>query len=554
MAHHPDDLRSELADRVLLHRRRFLGLLAAGTGAAVLGACSSSGSDGATATSSATTAGKATTTTATTSTTAPAADGIDSDPFLLGVASGDPLPTSVILWTKLATELVDPSGRGGMGTKDHAVRWEVAADKAFTSVVASGVEPAAAEFGHSVHVDVQDLEPDTWYWYRFTIGSYTSPVARTRTTPATTAKVDQLKLAFASCQLRTAGHWTAYDHLVDDEPDVVFFLGDYIYEYPGGEGDLKLPLDDEPQSLADYRILYAAYKKDPKLQAAHAVAPWVVTGDDHEVENNYASDVPEKSADDDTFAARKKAAYQAWWEHHAIRIDPPAADGSLQIHRSFQWGKLATFFVLDGRQHRDDQVCGDHVATNTKDCPEIDDEDRSMLGPEQELWLERGLEDAKATWTVLAQQTVMKALKLGDIVLNVDQWDGYPAARRRLLTKISDLDLPNVVVLTGDIHAGGAADIRLPDASTQGKIVASEFVGTSISSPGFGSIASGIDLSAFGLAYANFSDHGYARCTITPRTWRTEFVIVDSIDTPTSGAKVDATVEVTAGTPGIKRL
>ncbi len=552
-----DEMRRDLSHRVLLHRRRFLALLAGTGGAVVLGACSSGDDAKADPTTTSTTTG----TTSTTSTTllpkpveAPPADGIDRDPFLLGVASGDPLPTSVILWTRLSTDLVDPTGFGGIGETDHAVLWEIATDKAFAHIVKHGTEPAAAEFGHSVHADAHGLKPDTWYWYRFRIGDYTSPVGRTRTTPEDDAPVDELRFAFASCQLRTAGHWTSYPHLVQGKPDLVFFLGDYIYEYPGGSGDLAIPLKTEPASLADYRVLYAAYQRDARLQAAQAAAPWVITWDDHEVENNYAAGVAEKAEDQEAFEARRIAAYQAFWEAHPIRIDPPTEDGSLEVYRWFRYGTLAEFFVLDGRQYRSDQVCGDQVGTNRTECSELGDPTHTMLGSDQEEWLAKGLKSSDATWTVLAQQTVVKALVLGDIVLNVDQWDGYPAARSRLLDAIYQAGLQNVIVLTGDIHAGGAADLRLPDATTEGEIVAHELVAPGISSPGFGAIANGLDLSALGLAYANFEDNGYVRCTVTPEKWTTEFVVVDTIAAETSPAKVDATVEVTAGKPGITRI
>jgi alkaline phosphatase D len=534
-----DDLQRDLAERHLLHRRHFLGLLAAGGGALVLGACST---DGGSEESATTAAGTADATSTTGPASIPDATGIDTAPFALGVASGDPLPTSVILWTRL---LQDAGEQNDVGDDDRAVAWEVATDEGFTDLVASGVEPTSIEFGHSVHVDAEGLEPNTWYWYRFRIGDFTSPVGRTRTAPAADATVDQLKIAFASCQLRTAGHWTAYPHLVADEPDLVLFLGDYIYEYPGGEGDLAVPLTTEPETIEAYRLLYAAYKRDAGLQLAHAAAPWAVTWDDHEVENNYAAG---------GFDDRRRAAYQAFWEHHPVRIAPPDDDGGLELHRSLRWGTLAELFVLDGRQHRTDQVCGDQLATNRNDCPEIDDESATMLGTEQEAWLTDGLTGTDATWKVLAQQTVMKALVLGDIVLNVDQWDGYPAARRRLLSTIRDEGVDNVVVLTGDIHAGGAADLRHPDAAMAGEVVAHEFVGTSISSPGIGGLAGGLDLTPLGLVYANFSDHGYGRCTITPERWTTEFVVVDTIQNPESAASVDATVEVLAGTPGIRRV
>ncbi len=534
-----------------MHRRRFLGLAVAGAGSLALAGCS--GDDrGEDASAGTTTEPRST---VASSTTVPDAQGITADPFTLGVASGDPLPGSVILWTRLAPEPLDRSGAGGMGADDVAVAWEVAADEAFDEVVASGTEVAGAEFGHSVHVDVDGLDPDSWYWYRFRIGEFTSPAGRTRTTPADDATVDELRFAFASCQLRTAGHWTSYDHIIDDEPDLVVFLGDYIYEYPGGTGPLRVPLDAEPADLADYRVLYAGYKSDAKLQAAHAAAPWVVTWDDHEVENNHAAGVPEDVADAATFDARRRAAYQAYWEHLPLRLEPPADDGSLELYRSVRWGSLAMFLVLDGRQYRSDQVCGDTIPTSASSCPELGDETHTMLGTEQERWLNDELGSADTTWKVLAQQTVMKALVLGDLVLNVDQWDGYPAARRRLLRSIADQEVENVVVLTGDIHAAGAADLRLPDAGTTGAIVAHELVGTSISSPGLGAaLASAIDLTSMGLAYANFADHGYVRCTVTPDRWHADFVVVDTVDRPTAEASVDASVEVLAGTAGLRRL
>ena len=552
-----DEMRRDLSQRVLLRRRRFLAMLAGTGGAVVLGACTTDGSDGSKATTTSTTKASRPGTTTTTQpelTEAPPADGIESDPFLLGVASGDPLPGSVILWTRLVTDLVDATGQGGLGESDHAVLWEIATDEDFTDIVKDGTEPASAEFGHSVHADAHGLKPDTWYWYRFRIGDYTSPVGRTRTTPENDAPVDTLKFAFASCQSRTAGYWTSYAHLVADEPDLVFFLGDYVYEYPGGEGELAIPLKAEPATLADYRVLYAAYQRDPALQEAQAIAPWIITWDDHEVENNYAGTIAEKPEDQAAFEARRVAAYQAFWESHPVRIDPPAVDGSLEVYRSFQYGTLAKFFVLDGRQYRTDQVCGDEIPTDLKACPEINDPAHTMLGPDQEEWLGKGLKSTDAVWTVLAQQTVVKALVLGDLVLNVDQWDGYPAARSRLLDSIYQAGLQNVVVLTGDIHAGGAADLRMPNASTEGEIIAHELVAPGISSKGLGDIAGSLDLSTLGLAYANFQDNGYVRCTVTPETWTTEFVVVETVQSPTSAATVDATVEVQAGTPGITRI
>lgn len=539
------ELREDLARRVTMHRRKFLGLMAAGTGAAFLAACGSSDSDGA-----------GTTLAATTSTVpkVPAAQGLKADPFTLGIASGDPLPGSVILWTRLAPDPLALDGAGGMAGDDVRVLWEVATDEAFTEVVASGIEVASAEFGHSIHAEPTGLTPDSWYWYRFRIGSFTSPIGRTRTTPADDATVEKLVMAFASCQLLLRGKWAAYDHLVADKPDLVLHLGDYIYEYPGGKDGRVIPLESEPANIADYRVLYAAYKSDPKLQAAHAIAPWMVTGDDHEVENNYADETPEDAENTATFPERRKAAYQAMWEHQPVRLTPPGADGSMQIYRRVRYGRLADFFVLDGRQYRTDQPCGDEPGVVADECAGLDDERHTMLGMKQEAWLEKGLKNTKATWPVLAQQTIMKAFVVGDRVLNVDQWDGYPAARRRLLNGIKDEGVENVMVLSGDFHSGFAADLRAPGAGTDGDIVAHEIVGPAISSAGNSKVGEALAGAGLGLLYANGSDNGYVRCTITPATWTSEFVVVDDVENPDSDAHVDATVQVKAGTPGLTVL
>lgn len=534
-----DELRAELSERVAMHRRRFLGLMAGGAGLLVLGACSDDGDGSRDAAPS--------------SAEPPGAQGIDVDPFTLGVASGDPIPTSVILWTRLATDPMAADGTGGMAADDIEVLWEVSTDERFSDVVASGTEVASPDFGHSLHVDPTGLTPDTRYWYRFRVGDFTSPVGRTRTTPDRGAAVEALRIAFASCQLRAAGYWTAYDQMAQDDLDLVFFLGDYIYEYPSGEGALSPGITAEPQTEADYRLLYGAYKRDPLLQAAHAAAPWVVTWDDHEVENNYAGGVPENPEDAATFAARRKAAYQVFWENQPVRLDPPGEDG-LALYRTVEYGSLATFFVLDGRQYRSDQACGDKVPTNAAECPALADESRTMLGTEQEGWITEGLRDAEGVWKVLAQQTVMKALVVGDLVLNVDQWDGYPPARARLLSSVAEDGVENMVVLTGDIHVGAAADIRGTDAGSDGPILAHELVVPGISSPGLG-FGEGIDTSALGLLYTNAMDNGYARAVITPERWTTEWMVVEGgIQEPGRPVVVDATAEVAAGTPGIRML
>ncbi len=545
-----DEVRRELVGRVAMHRRRFLGLMAGGAGLVVLGACSDDDTGDGASGDPTTTASGSSSTASTAPAELPGAQGLDADPFTLGVASGDPVPTSVILWTRLAIDPIARDGTGAVPDADIEVLWEVASDEDFAQVVASGIEVASPDFGHSLHVDPEGLTADTRYWYRFRVGEFTSPVGRTRTTPDDDATVDELRIGVASCQLRSAGYWTAYEQMAEDDLDLVFFLGDYIYEYPAGEGELASVIEAEPQTEADYRLLYGAYKRDPMLQAAHASAPWVVTWDDHEVDNNYAGVVPEDPADAPTFAARRRAAYQVFWENMPVRLDPPDDEG-LRLYRTVRFGSLATFFVLDGRQYRTDQVCGDQIPTMASECPALGDESHTMLGTEQEDWLSNGLSDADTTWKALAQQTVMKALVLGDVVLNVDQWDGYPAARARLLSSIQEDGVENVMVMTGDIHVGGAADIRGTDAATDGPILAHELVVPGISSPGLG-FGDGIDTESLGLIYSNLTDNGYARAVITPETWRTEWMVVGDIAAPGAPVTLDATAEVTAGSPGLR--
>jgi alkaline phosphatase D len=342
-----------------------------------------------------------------------------------------------------------------------------------------------------------------------------------------------------------------------DRLDLVFFLGDYIYESAGSPTALRPVPGAECQTLDDYRLRYATYTSDADLQASRAACPWVVTWDDHEVENNYADDANTGGLDAAAFSARRAAAYQAFYEHTPVRLDPPT-DADYRIYRSVRVGQLAEFFVLDGRQYRTDQACNsaNDAIVPRSSCDGIDDEARTMLGTEQESWLSDGLAGSDATWKVLAQQTVMSSLVLGDIVLNVDQWDGYPAARRRLLEFISDKGISDVVVLTGDIHSAGAGDLGLVAADGTRTPVAVEFVGTSITSgslvdrvPGGAAIVTPDKFP--GIAYLNVRDHGYGRCTITPTEWRTEFVVVESIADAAAPARVDATCVTTQGVPSV---
>ena len=533
-----------------LDRRQFLTRLLAAAAAGGLAACASDGDSGSGA-------GNGSGGTGSTAGGPPEellASGLATSPFTLGVSSGDPLPDSVILWTRLAVDPLAADGAGGL-TDDHSVRWEISADDTFETLVASGDVAATAALGHSVHVDVRGLQAGTRYHYRFRVGEHTSPVGRTGTAPADGAAVDELRFALASCQNVEVAYYAAHRSIAESDLDLVLFVGDYIYEGAGDPDALRTVPGGKCITLADYRNRYAFYHQDDDLLAARASCPWIVTWDDHEVENNYADLDSQAGASADDFAEQRFAAYQAYYEHQPIRLDPPES-ADWPIHRSARWGQLVDFFVLDGRQYRDDQPCGsplDAVVSRTE-C-DIEAAGADMLGAEQEQWLTDGLRAATATWKVLAQQTVMSALILGDIVLNVDQWDGYPQARRRLLDHIAANDIGDVVVLTGDIHTAGCGVLRTDGAESVAEPVAVEFVCTSISSNGLATAVgldpNTLDPAIFGLTYAELIHRGYCRCTITPERWSTEFLIVEDATDPDSDVTVAATVVAEQGTPAL---
>lgn len=463
--------------------------------------------------------------------------------FALGVASGDPLADSVILWTRLVAA-------DGVGTAPVPVGWEVATDEGFDDVVAEGTAVADAALGHSVHVDADGLEPDTWYWYRFTVGDRTSPAGRARTTPESDQDSDALRFAFASCQNRQNGLWTAYEHMADEDIDLVFFLGDYIYEEGPNPGSLQPYTSAAPVDLDTYRARWAEYKGDPLLQAAHATCPWVVTWDDHEVANDYAEltgqdDDPDSEAAKQAFRKRRDAAYQAFYEHMPVRLEPPEGLW-YRIYREIGWGTLARFYVLDGRQYRSNQECDATavVAGAGPLCPEAEVEDRTMLGEEQEAWLGEALAGSEARWNVLAQQTVVAAVPFADGLVNLDQWDGYPAARERLLDQLEGISNP--VVITGDIHVGAVGTVeRAP-----GEPVATELVGTSISStfPLAEAIESLVGVLP-NVQYINAHQRGYVVCEVTPDELRAEFRMVSSVLEPGGDVKTDSAWVVSDGDP-----
>jgi phosphodiesterase/alkaline phosphatase D-like protein len=463
-----------------------------------------------------------------------AAATLDPGPFALGVASGDPAHDSVVLWTRLAP---DPLAGGGMPAEPVPVRWEVARDESFSRVVRCGRVTAQPNAAHAVHVEVDDLAPDRWYWYRFAALGEESRIGRTRTLPPPGAKAERLRLAVASCQAWVGGPYPAYRDMAEQDVDVVLHLGDYIYE-------------TSPGSLDEFRRLHAQYKTSPDLREAHARFPFVVTWDDHEVINNYAAGIG-NSPDGRPFLERRANAYQAYYEHLPLRRSAQPNGPDALLYRRFTWGRLAEFSVLDGRQYRSDQPCGDPFIGPV--CGEEDDPTRTMLGPAQERWVLDGLRRSKAHWNVLAQQTIMAPYDYDvgpDEYRALDAWDGYPAARERILDAVAGGRISNPVVLAGDWHSNWVNDL-----DHDGRTVATEFAGTSISS-GCGwdaSVRLGLPANPQVVFYEG-AYRGYLLCDITPERWRTDLRIVTAPGDPASPAYLLAAFEVRDGRPGARRL
>lgn len=475
-------------------------------------------------------------------------------PFQLGVASGDPLPTGFVIWTRLAPK---PLEGGGMPDQPVEVAWQVAEDEAQTRVVAKGTTVANPQWAHSVHVEVQGLKPDRWYWYQFKAAGDTSPVGRARTAPEAAAMPSKLKFAFASCQHWESGYYTAYEHMLRDEPDLICHLGDYIYEGSPGRSGVRRHLGPKLTELADFRLRHAQYKTDPALQAVHAACPWLVTWDDHELENNCAGEISQqKDATREWFLQLRANAYKAYYEHMPLRRACLPTGPYMQLYRHFAFGRLAEFNVLDTRQYRSDQPCGDGTKPP---CESMNDPAATMLGDKQESWLLSNLAKSPATWNVLAQQVMMARVDRspGDAeTYSMDQWPGYEANRRRLLNFFRERKVANPVVIAGDIHSNWANNLTLDGSDGASQSVASEFVGTSISSSGDGTAKpSQLDKILAENPFVKFhnAQRGYVRCTVTPQTWQADFQVVDYVMKPGSPIHTAAAFVVEAGKAGLQQ-
>ncbi|MEU6486093.1 alkaline phosphatase D family protein [Streptomyces sp. NPDC046887] len=487
---------------------------------------------------------------------------IDRDPFTLGVASGDPLPESVLLWTRLAPSPYEPDG--GLPAERVEVRWEVALDELFYAVVRSGTTTAHPEYAHSVRVEVSGLDAGRTYWYRFRAGTWISPPGRTRTAPAANASyLSGVRFAAVACAAYFDGYYTAYRHLADEDLDLVVHLGDYIYEYgvdsAGGHRgytDRVLPahFNKETVTLEDYRLRYALYKNDADLRAAHAAHPFVVTWDDHETENNYAGAVAENGVPPEEFLVRRAAAYRAYWENLPLRAPQQPAGADMRLYRRLRYGRLAQFDVLDTRQYRSDQAYGDGWR---RPGPESQDPARTMTGAEQERWLLDGWKDSPAVWKVVPQQVVFaqrRSSTAAEYTVSMDAWDGYPAARGRLLAGAQAAGVENLMVLSGDAHAAFGFDLKADFDDPASRTVGTEIATTSLTSgrDGVQKLASHHRLSEAN-PHLKFSDgrRGYTVVRLGQERADIAFKTVSAVTRP--GGTLSTTASFTTGVdaPGL---
>ena len=481
-----------------------------------------------------------------------------ANPFQQGVASGDPDPTSVVLWTRLCPSPGEPGN--GVGPETVEVRWELAENEAMSRGVRRGVTWATPQLGHSVHVEVAGLRPGREYWYRFIVDGAESPRGRTRTMPAADSMPGELRFAFASCQHFEDGLFTAFESMLRDRPDFVVHLGDYIYEGPGQDKKVRRhtgPAKRRLQTLDEYRERHALYRSDPWLQAMHRDCPWLVTWDDHEFDNNYADGISEKKDDDPVeFLVRRAAAYQAYYEAMPLRAASLPRGPHMDLYRSVSFGRLADFLVLDTRQYRTDQPNGD--VSSPLNAAALDPRN-SLLGARQRQWMDARLLASRATWNVLAQQVMMglvarpPAKDGAEPLYSMDQWPGAAAERIGIGRFLAERRIPNPVVLTGDIHSNWVNDLRVDDRKGDTPVVATEFVGTSVTSGGNGKLdpESEARLKALNPCVRFFSrERGYVRCRVTPGQWRADYIAVEDVTKPGGRAVARRSFVVEAGRPG----
>ncbi|WP_405731597.1 alkaline phosphatase D family protein [Streptomyces sp. NBC_01537] len=482
--------------------------------------------------------------------TAGAGDKVSGTVFKLGVASGDPLPNAVVVWTRLVPSV---QGSAGIFPPSVPVTWEVASDSGFVTIVKSGTTTATADLGYSVHVDVTGLSPATYYWYRFKAQGSTSRTGRTRTAPKAGSSPESLRIALASCQNWQHGYFTVYQDMLAQKPDLVVFIGDFIYESTAYSYRVRRHEGSgEPKTLTQYRARYEQYGTDPDLQAMRAAAPFVVTFDDHEVEDDWAGDYAKDPVAEptETFLRRRAAAFQAYYEHMPIRLAQKPSGADILIYRSFDFGGLARLHILDTRQYRDDQPATDAEAVQAG---------RVIMGDTQRQWLLDSMGSSTAKWNLVASQVMMAetdSLAGEGKDWSYDSWDGYQAERAELLAEFQNFRNP--VVFSGDRHRTIVSDLKLDFDDADSAVVGAEFLATSVST--FGDE----DLVAFAAEWApKLADNphwkiidarrGYLLLDITNDTVDAQLRTISTVVRRDGTTGTAATFRVTDGVPGVVR-
>ncbi len=487
--------------------------------------------------------------------------------FQHGVASGDPHPHSVILWTRVTPTAAATPG-SGKGPR-VSVRWQVAKDRHFADIVAKGSFTTSARRDHTVKLEATGLRPRTTYFYRFLYKGESSRVGRTKTAPAAKASPKNLRFGVVSCANLPGGYFSAYRHLSKrDDLDAVLHLGDYFYEYgPAEYGEVRKPVPaKETVALADYRQRHAQYKQDKDLQALHAKAPFIVTWDDHESANDAYRKGAENHdpATEGKWSERRARAHRAYDEWMPVRMgDTVALGDGTALYRRLRFGTLAELSMLDLRSYRSKQA---ELAVTPVPSPDgsVSDPSRTITGDAQMRWLKKSLQQDRAQWKLVGNPVMIAPVvfpplpadltrQINDVTgllpengapYNVDQWDGYTADRREVFQHLTDHGVKNAVFLTGDIHSGWACDLPV-DAGTYPATpsVATEFVCTSITSDNLDdmtgspprttslAVEAGIQANNRHVKYLNFDDHGFSVLDVTSkRTQMDYYVISDRTD------------------------
>lgn len=483
-----------------------------------------------------------------------------ADPFTLGVASGYPQADSVVLWTRLAPFPAAP--QGGLVEAKIGVRWELAEDEAMTRIVQQGAVDATPQWSYAVHVEVQNLQPQRNYFYRFMAGDAVSPIGRTRTLPMLAADHFDLRFAYVSCQQYEQGFYAAYRHIVADQPDLIVHLGDYIYESSWGKQHVRKHGTPEPQTLDDYRARHALYRSDPDLQRAHAACPWLMIWDDHEVQNDYANDRSQHNAPREEFLLRRAAAYQAYYEHMPLPSRMRPRGPNMPIFTKVAIGQLAQIYLLDGRQYRSYQPCasrkrggGGNVVDET--CTERLDPTHSYLGMAQEEWLYNNLRSQQPRWNILAQPTLIaqcdrmegEGQKFG-----TDAWDGYPAARQRLIDTLAQAATRNNVAIGGDVHTFYVTALKKDFNRLNSPTVAAEIVGSSVTSQSWAqNRTDAIVRENAHILYGNSESRGYVRVHLNAQRLLADLRGVEDVRNAASDCHIVASYVVERGNPNPQR-